>query len=161
MASHDSGLEDAIAHLTPEHWRRANRLLVRKALAEFAHERLITPQRLPGGRYAVWSDDGSVEYRFSADVLALEHWAIDAAGITRRTSDGAELPLDALDLVLDLRHSLGIDARYDLFTERFPLSCLNRLQLRNNRQMVDLQNPAKELQIVGTLANPIAPFAPA
>ena len=28
---------------TPERWERANRLLIRKALAEFAHERLLTP----------------------------------------------------------------------------------------------------------------------
>jgi len=30
---------------------------------------------------------------------------------------------------------------FDLFVERFPLSCLNRLQLRDNRQMVDLDDP--------------------
>lgn len=38
-------LSDAVAHLSPERWDQANRLLVRKALAEFAHERLITPSR--------------------------------------------------------------------------------------------------------------------
>ncbi|WP_236653236.1 IucA/IucC family protein [Streptacidiphilus melanogenes] len=43
----------------------------------------------------------------------------------------------------------------DLFTERFALSCLNRLQLRNNRQMVDLTDPAGALQFAGTLPNPI------
>lgn len=36
---------DAVAHLTPAHWATANRQLVRKALAEFAHERLLTPNR--------------------------------------------------------------------------------------------------------------------
>src|SRR5690606_15454115 len=51
-------------------------------------------------------------------------------------------------------------ARYDLFAEEFALSCLNRLQLRNNRQMVDLSDPAAALQLVGTLPNPIAPFDP-
>lgn len=33
-----------IAHLTPELWSKANRLHVRKAIAEFAHERLFTPE---------------------------------------------------------------------------------------------------------------------
>src|SRR5690606_7089476 len=70
----------AVAHLTPGNWAEANRFLVRKALAEFAHERLITPERLPDGRYRVRSDDGTVEYRFAADVLTLEHWRIDPAG---------------------------------------------------------------------------------
>ena len=37
-----------------------------------------------------------------------------------------------------------------------PLSCLNRLQLRNNRQMVDLADPASALALHGTLANPLA-----
>jgi len=46
--------------------------------------------------------------------------------------------------------------RYDLFAGEFALSCLNRLQLRNNQQMVDLQDPAGALQIVGTLRNPIS-----
>jgi siderophore synthetase component len=48
--------------------------------------------------------------------------------------------------------------RYDLFAPSFTLSCLNRLQLRNNRQMVDLADPAGSLQLVGTLENPIAPY---
>lgn len=100
---------EAIAHLNPGTWDRANRLLVRKALAEFAHERLITPQALPGGRFALRSDDSTVEYRFAADVLSLDHWQIDAGSITRRrVPDGSRLPLDALDLCLELRGSLGL-----------------------------------------------------
>ena len=49
-------------------------------------------------------------------------------------------------------------AESDLFVERFPLSCLNRLQLRDNRQMVDLNDPASALQLAGTLENPIAKY---
>jgi siderophore synthetase component len=48
--------------------------------------------------------------------------------------------------------------RYDLFADTFSLSCLNRLQLRNNQQMVDLQDPAGALQLIGTLDNPLARF---
>ncbi|MEV5742984.1 IucA/IucC family C-terminal-domain containing protein [Microbispora rosea] len=50
--------------------------------------------------------------------------------------------------------------RHDLFAETFALSCLNRLQLRNNRQMVDLTDPSAALQMAGELVNPIARFAP-
>ena len=50
--------------------------------------------------------------------------------------------------------------RYDLFVGTFALSCLNRLQLRNNQQMVDLADPSAALQFAGELANPIARFAP-
>jgi siderophore synthetase component len=47
-------------------------------------------------------------------------------------------------------------AKYDIFTPEFALSCLNRLQLRNNQQMVDLTDVAGSLQFVGTLENPLA-----
>ncbi|WP_330925818.1 IucA/IucC family siderophore biosynthesis protein [Candidatus Sororendozoicomonas aggregata] len=50
-------------------------------------------------------------------------------------------------------------ARYDLFMPEFTHSCLNRLQLQNNKQMVDLTNPSKNLKFVGTLVNPVAQFA--
>jgi len=48
--------------------------------------------------------------------------------------------------------------RHDLFAPEFIRSCLNRLQLGNNQQMIDLADPAKNLKFVGTLKNPIAVF---
>ncbi|MGW3033159.1 IucA/IucC family protein [Streptomyces sp. NPDC001178] len=99
-------LADTVAHLSPERWEQANRLLVRKALAEFAHERLITPEQ-QDGRYVVRSDDGLTRYTFTAVIRALDHWQIDAGSITR-TRDGAELPLAALDFFIELRTALGL-----------------------------------------------------
>ncbi|MGK5633001.1 ferric iron reductase, partial [Streptomyces sp. URMC 123] len=52
-------------------------------------------------------------------------------------------------------------AECDLFMERFPRVCLNRLQLRNNRHMVNLDDPLSTIQVSGTLDNPIARFRPA
>jgi siderophore synthetase component len=46
--------------------------------------------------------------------------------------------------------------RVDLRAPRFAHSCLNRLQLRNTAQMVDLADPSGSLLFAGTLANPIA-----
>jgi len=48
--------------------------------------------------------------------------------------------------------------RYDLFAPEFKRSCVNRLQLGNNQQMIDLADPAKNLKFQGTLKNPIAEF---
>jgi siderophore synthetase component len=42
----------------------------------------------------------------------------------------------------------------DLRAARFAHSCLNRLQLRNTLQMVDLTNQSESLIYAGTLANP-------
>ncbi|TNH26011.1 IucA/IucC family siderophore biosynthesis protein [Micromonospora orduensis] len=105
---------DPVGHLTPQRWARANRLLVRKALAEFTHERLLDPQSVPGPDdrrwYEVRSDDGTVTYRFAARVLTLAHWQIDADSITRHR-DGVSLPPDAVDLIVELRGALGLSAR--------------------------------------------------
>ncbi|UPZ31055.1 IucA/IucC family siderophore biosynthesis protein [Streptomyces sp. LRE541] len=112
-------LSDAVAHLSPHRWARANRLLIRKALAEFAHERLITPEAVRNavgdntgdggkkGEYAVRSDDGLTRYRFTATRHALDHWQVDAESITR-SRDGEELPLAALDFFIELKTSLGL-----------------------------------------------------
>ncbi|MEU9183197.1 IucA/IucC family siderophore biosynthesis protein [Streptomyces sp. NPDC048484] len=117
-------LSDAVAHLSPHRWARANRLLIRKALAEFAHERLITPETTggtdgtdrnsgnngsgsSGSAYVVRSDDGLTQYRFSAVRRTLDHWQVDAESITRHR-DGAELPLAALDFFIELKKTLGL-----------------------------------------------------
>ncbi|MGW8062771.1 IucA/IucC family protein [Streptomyces ziwulingensis] len=100
-------LADAVAHLSPERWEQANRLLIRKALAEFAHERLLTPERSAADAYVVRSDDGRTEYRFTATVRALDHWQVDADSITRHR-DGTEPPLAALDFFIELKESLGL-----------------------------------------------------
>ncbi|MYS92652.1 MULTISPECIES: IucA/IucC family protein [Streptomyces] len=99
-------LSDAVAHLSPHRWARANRLLIRKALAEFAHERLITPEQ-DGDGYVVRSDDGQTRYTFTATLRALDHWQVDAESITRHRN-GAELPLAALDFFIEMQKSLGL-----------------------------------------------------
>ncbi|WP_441246362.1 IucA/IucC family protein [Kitasatospora sp. McL0602] len=104
-------VDSFVAHLRPDTWATANRLLVRKALAEFAHERLLTPELLAsppaGDHYAVRSDDGTVEYRFTARLLSLDHWQIAADSITRLRGD-EQLPLDAVDFCIEMRETLGL-----------------------------------------------------
>lgn len=48
--------------------------------------------------------------------------------------------------------------QYDMFADEFKLSCLNRLQLNNHKQMIDLDDPVALLQFAGNLENPIAQF---
>ncbi|MFF5039029.1 IucA/IucC family protein [Streptomyces nigra] len=100
-------LSEAVAHLSPHRWARANRLLIRKALAEFAHERLLIPEATGGGRHTVRSDDGRTRYTFTAVRRALDHWQIDADSIARHRDD-TELPLEALDFFVELQKSLGL-----------------------------------------------------
>lgn len=111
----------AVPHLTGERWDKANRHVLRKALAEFSHERILAPERCPDvvangvagaaagtGSYRVRSDDGTQEYRFTARVLELDHWSIDADSI-RCFQDGTETPLDVLDFITAFHRTLGIN----------------------------------------------------
>lgn len=93
------------AHLRPEHLDVAQRHLVAKAIAEFTHERLVAP-RPDGDGWLL--DTGASRYRFHARRHALEHWSIDEGSLARTAVDGRPLPLDAQDLVLELREVLGI-----------------------------------------------------
>ncbi|GAA4090576.1 IucA/IucC family protein [Nonomuraea soli] len=90
-------MRELVAHLSPGLWSAANRLLVRKAIAEFAHERLLTPEPLTDGWY------GLAGYRFRARLLSLDHWEIDLESLTCP----AGTP-DILDFVLEFRDELGL-----------------------------------------------------
>lgn len=69
-------------------------------------------------------------------------WALVAETIDRHA---AEHPDSAA------RPGRGVDLR----AARFAHSCLNRLQLRNTLQMVDLADQSRSLIYAGTLANPV------
>lgn len=68
-------------------------------------------------------------------------WALVAETIDRHAAEHPETVRGP---------GLGIDLR----AARFAHSCLNRLQLRNTLQMVDLTNQSESLIYAGTLANP-------
>ncbi|MBD7996289.1 IucA/IucC family siderophore biosynthesis protein [Arthrobacter sp. Sa2CUA1] len=103
-------IPDGTAHLNPERWAAANRHLLRKAIAEFAHERILLPRAIGPGRYELTSDDGSATYRFEADILALEHWSIRAESIVRTERD-EETGLDALVFITEFAGTLGINGQ--------------------------------------------------
>ncbi|MFD5278503.1 IucA/IucC family protein [Pseudarthrobacter sp. NPDC058362] len=94
------------AHLTADRWDLANRHLLRKALAEFSHERILTPESAGDGTYSV--ANGSHEYRFRARLLELDHWSIDAGSI-QHFRDGTEAPLDVLEFITAFHETLGIN----------------------------------------------------
>ncbi|MGC3022765.1 GNAT family N-acetyltransferase [Brevibacterium sp. FAM 24630] len=100
------------AHLNADAFSVVQRHLVAKALSEFAHERLITPvqiEEVRGEEDRRWelNIDGAARYTFTARVLPLEHWAIDADSITRWHGE-TEVPLDAQELVVELQDALSI-----------------------------------------------------
>ncbi|MDG4834423.1 IucA/IucC family protein [Solwaraspora sp. WMMD1047] len=95
------------AHLNPVAIEVAHRHLVAKAIAEFSHERLISP--VPDGDDLVLTA-GRSRYRFRARRYALDHLAVEPDSLRREVA-GAPAPLDALDLVTELADTLGIPDR--------------------------------------------------
>lgn len=114
------------AHLAGHAMRRAHRHLCAKALAEFSHERLLTPEphtsdtlvgpddrptgiaadrRMRSRRYTVRSD-GEI-WSFRARRLPLDHWAVDEGSI-RRVIDHVEHEVDAQALIIAFAPRLGI-----------------------------------------------------
>src|SRR5699024_790564 len=110
-------------HLVGHAMRRAHRHLCAKALAEFSHERLLTPEPHPRGtprrgdgrsaaapgeaqqHYAVHS--GGETWTFRARHLPLDHWVIEEGSI-RRLVDDVETDVDAQALVIAFAPRLGI-----------------------------------------------------
>ncbi|RLV50321.1 IucA/IucC family siderophore biosynthesis protein [Nocardioides mangrovicus] len=81
---------------------------------------------------------------------------LDEAGTLPAEGFWAEVARCARDYQAAHPALAGRFAEHDLFAETFARSCLNRLQLRNNQQMVDLADPASALAIEGVLENPLA-----
>ncbi|PQQ36733.1 IucA/IucC family protein [Photorhabdus luminescens] len=52
-------------------------------------------------------------------------------------------------------HQIEKFRQFDLFKREFIRTCLNRLQMANNQQMIDLDDREKNLKFAGTLVNPL------
>jgi siderophore synthetase component/RimJ/RimL family protein N-acetyltransferase len=94
-------------HLSADNWAQANRMLIRKAIAEFAHEKIITPSSVGNGRYSLAVPGAEAEYRFNASLLALDHWEIDADSLIKQ-ENGHSLALDALQFIVEFNAQIGI-----------------------------------------------------
>jgi len=103
--------QQSVAHLQPKVWAEANRLLIKKAIAEFSHELLIEPKKtveLDG----LWSyyelKNDNINYVFKAKHLALNHFLIETESIKKQVN-GVDVDLDAILFIKEFQKQLGID----------------------------------------------------
>jgi siderophore synthetase component len=96
-----------IQHLTKENWDKANAILLKKTLSEFAHELLIVPIQNANNSYTIFSPDKKVEYTFIASVLALNHWSIVVDSI-QKTINKVPSSLRLLEFIIEFKDVLGI-----------------------------------------------------
>jgi siderophore synthetase component len=103
----------AVAHLlSPAVWTKVNTALIARAIRELAHERLIEPVEVavedPWRHYRLAADGDRAEYRFRAQILALDHWLIDVRSLRKRWADGREASLSGMSFFVELRERLGV-----------------------------------------------------
>lgn len=97
-----------------EHIETAERLVTAKAIAEFSHEKLLSPHsENPTSAPSSWvlSLHSGVEYSFTAEVLPLNHWLVDPASLQRHensSSDETSLALSCAQFIVDARGELNI-----------------------------------------------------
>lgn len=108
----------ATSHLQPELWAQVNRLLICKAISEFAHECLISPTLIAEGNLynqyclevASQESNGKqdvIRYEFDARVMALNHWFVVAGSIGKFKNDQL-VALNAQDFIVEFHKQLSI-----------------------------------------------------
>ncbi|MEM0577517.1 GNAT family N-acetyltransferase [Flavobacterium polysaccharolyticum] len=113
--------EQATQHVQLETWKKANRLLVRKAICEFSHELLLQPkfEKKEGdwNCYSLFTKDTLIQYSFRAKPNALNHLTIDSSSI-KKEINGSIKELDAVLFMSEFKESLGIsEAQFPLYIE--------------------------------------------
>jgi siderophore synthetase component/RimJ/RimL family protein N-acetyltransferase len=117
------------------------------------------PERIERIRAVVPGDEKALSVFTDVFDGVLRHLSgiLEADGVLRAETFWQRVAA-ALD-AYEARHpelARGLAGDVDLRTESFAHSCLNRLQLRNTLQMVDIGNQAESLLYAGTMPNPVA-----
>ncbi|WP_062052640.1 IucA/IucC family protein [Aquimarina longa] len=114
-------------------------------------ERLYTETSDEMKVLSIFTDVFDCFFRFMADILA-EHGEYPEESFWKLVADCIHMYQ---------RNHPELEAKfvkYDLFKPEFERCCLNRLQLNNTKQMLNLASPIESLQLIGTLTNPIAVY---
>lgn len=93
-----------------QQWELVNKRLVIKAISEFTHERIFTPQPYTftsTPSYILKTDKDGVYYTFKAQKTDLDHWIIDENSIIKWYNN-TEQTIDALQFILENVDTLGI-----------------------------------------------------
>ncbi|MBD8504882.1 IucA/IucC family siderophore biosynthesis protein [Hoyosella sp. G463] len=81
---------------------------------------------------------------------------LDADGVMAETAFWSLVAEAVAGHAADHPELAAVAERWGFFRDEFRHSCLNRLQLRNTLEMVNIADQASSLMFAGTLANPIA-----
>jgi len=92
-------------------WNIANSALLKKAISEFAHEKIIIPKKIANNNgwdeYRINSDISNISYCFEAKIMSLDHWYIKESSIKKYDNNTLEA-LDLLMFILEFKEQLNI-----------------------------------------------------
>lgn len=148
--------QTASTALTSTCLQHANRWLVRKAIAEFSHEKILIPQPLSDIRadqntqYQLLSDDGKTSYEFSARIMALNHWSVDSESVTR-VCESVERSVSAVEFILDFRQSLGIpEDKLSIYIEEISSTLYSHMFKQNKHTLSAKALASADFQTIET-----------
>lgn len=95
-------------------WTLANRMYIRKSIAELMHEKLLNPKEVSRQNgvcsFILNTDTPGVKYRFNAESRVLDYWFVHIDSISKEIN-GIEVPADdAASFYLDFQKQLGVDS---------------------------------------------------
>lgn len=95
-------------YLNKGSWLAANKLMTKKFLSELTHEGIIAPILINKDNYVFKIDSQQIRYHFKGKKYLLEHLDIDLGSIKKYKQD-QEVPIDALELFIELFEFLEVD----------------------------------------------------
>lgn len=112
--------ESNLSHLSPTIWKKVNRVLVCKAISEFAHELVLKPILIEDSEetntttnhYFLPADTPGISYQFKAQKRALDHWEIEESSIIKKQNNITDHNIDALKFIIEFRRTLGIPEHF-------------------------------------------------
>lgn len=97
-----------------KYWSLANKMYIRKSIAELMHEKLLVPKELSQKNgihsFILSADRPGIKYRFRAEPRVLDYWFVHIDSIARE-ENGKQMPADdAASFYLDFQKQLGVDS---------------------------------------------------
>lgn len=92
--------DDVMESFTGDQWRRANRALVAKSLAELCYEQALRAEEIAEGSFSVFLDSG-VDYRFHARRTLWDWLQIEVDSVERIADGRAAAAVDAAQFFID------------------------------------------------------------
>ncbi|MBL1261055.1 MAG: IucA/IucC family siderophore biosynthesis protein [Thiotrichaceae bacterium] len=114
IASDIDPVEGLAQNLGEKNWHLANRVYIKRSIAELMHEKLLIPREVSssGGvhRFILDSDNPGIKYTFDAEPRKMDYWFVRMDSIMKVVDGQSTLAIDAPAFYLEFQKQLGVDS---------------------------------------------------